>query len=133
VTPCGPRPAERARTPSVPSTEPRTCGRQRGWGGSPLEAGSRPTRIALEALHNAVKHAEASAVRVDVIDLDDAVAVTVTDDGRGFDPTIARPGHLGLTSMRERAAAIGADLHLSTSPGAGTTVRLTVSASPAAN
>jgi PAS domain S-box-containing protein len=83
-------------------------------------------RIALEAVHNAVKHAEATTVQVDVVDLDDAVAVTVTDDGRGFDPIVARPGHLGLTSMRERAAAIGADLHISTSPRAGTAVRLTL-------
>jgi PAS domain S-box-containing protein len=96
------------------------------------QAEEQAYRIALEAVHNAVKHAEATAVRVDVIDLDDAVAVTVTDDGRGFDLTVARPGHLGLTSMRERAAAIGADLHLSTSPGAGTVVRLTVPASAAA-
>src|SRR3954463_8749046 len=95
------------------------------------QAEEQAYRIALEAVHNAVKHAEATAVRVDIIDLDDAVAVTVTDDGGGFDPTIAGPGHLGLSSMRERAAAIGADLHISTGPG-GTTVRLTlpVSASP---
>jgi signal transduction histidine kinase len=51
--------------------------------------------IALEAVHNAVKHAEASAIRVEVTDLD--------DDGQGFDPTARRAGHLGMTTMRERA------------------------------
>ena len=85
-------------------------------------------RITLEAVHNAVKHADAGEIRVDVTDLDDAVAVTVTDDGRGFDPTTPRPGHLGLTSMRERARQIDAELQLSTASGAGVTVRLTLTA-----
>ncbi|MGZ4623553.1 MAG: sensor histidine kinase, partial [Blastococcus sp.] len=82
----------------------------------------------LEAVHNAVKHADASAIRVDVTDLDDAVAITVTDDGRGFDPTTSRPGHLGVTSMRERAVQVAADLQITTAPGVGTTVRLTLPA-----
>ena len=53
------------------------------------------------------------------------------DNGRGFDPTTPRPGHLGLMTMRERTAQIGADLQLTTAPGSGTTVRLTMP-SPAA-
>jgi PAS domain S-box-containing protein len=92
----------------------------------PSPAEEQAYRIALEAVHNAVKHADAAHIRVAVTDLDDAVAVTITDDGRGFDPTTPRPGHLGLTSMRERASQIGADLQLSTGSGDGTAVRLTV-------
>jgi signal transduction histidine kinase len=93
------------------------------------QAEEQAYRIALEAVHNSVKHADATVIRVEVTDLDDAVVVTVSDDGRGFDPTAPRPGHLGLTSMRERAAALGADLQLTTNPGGGTTVRLTLPAS----
>jgi PAS domain S-box-containing protein len=96
----------------------------------PPQAEEQAYRIALEALHNAVKHANATAIRVDVTDLDDAVAITVTDDGRGFDPTTSRPGHLGMTSMRERAVQVCADLQISTAPGTGTTVRLTLPPSP---
>ncbi|MGZ4644051.1 MAG: histidine kinase [Blastococcus sp.] len=92
------------------------------------QAEEQAYRIALEAVHNAVKHADASAIRVDVTDLDDAVAITVTDDGRGFDPTTSRPGHLGVTSMRERAVQVAADLQITTAPGVGTTVRLTLPA-----
>jgi signal transduction histidine kinase len=83
-------------------------------------------RCAQESVRNAVKHAGATVIGVAVTDLDDAVAVTVTDNGRGFDPTTPRPGHLGMTTMRERTAQIGADLQLTTAPGSGTTVRLTL-------
>jgi signal transduction histidine kinase len=83
-------------------------------------------RIALEAVHNAVKHAAAGAIRVGVADLDDGVGVIVTDDRRGFDPTVARPGHRGLTSMQERAAQVGADLHICTVTESGSSIRLTL-------
>lgn len=83
-------------------------------------------RIALEAVTNAVKHAGAAEINVDVADLDDAVSVTVRDDGRGYDPTAATPGHLGMISMRERAAHIHADLTITTTPGNGTSVQLLI-------
>jgi signal transduction histidine kinase len=73
---------------------------------------------------NAVKHAGAGSIRVVVIDLGDSVGITVEDDGSGFDPTATRPGSMGLTTMRERAARVGAALDLLTKPGEGTTVRL---------
>src|SRR3954447_887291 len=92
----------------------------------PSRAEEQAYRIALEAVHNAVKHADAASIHVVVTDIDDAVAITVTDNVCGFDPTPPRPGHLGLTSMRERAGQIGADLQISTSPGSGSAIRLTV-------
>jgi signal transduction histidine kinase len=54
--------------------------------------------------------------------------LTVTDDGRGFDPGARglSARHLGLTSMRERAAAVGGRLVVESAPGAGTTVRVEV-------
>lgn len=83
-------------------------------------------RIALEALHNTVKHA--GAQRVDVRLEDEGVAVTlrVIDDGAGFDPGQDRPGHLGLRTMRERADAIGATFAIDSGPGRGSTVVVTL-------
>ena len=84
-------------------------------------------RIAQEALHNALRHAEASAVTVAVRSGDASVVLEVTDDGRGFDPgTPSR--QYGLASMRERARAVGGRLRVRSEPGAGTSVRLEVPA-----
>jgi len=87
-------------------------------------------RVGQEALSNALRHARASRVRVEVHLDDAAVTVAVSDDGDGFDP--AAPGlgsrRLGLTSMRERARAVGGALEIDAAPGRGTTVRLRVPA-----
>jgi signal transduction histidine kinase len=91
----------------------------------PPDAEEHLYRIVLEALHNAVKHARAGKAAVTVTD-GDGLTVVVEDDGAGFDPAADHPGHLGLGTMRDRAAAIGADLVLDSAPGRGTrvTVRL---------
>lgn len=85
-------------------------------------------RIAQEALSNAVRHASASKVEVAVVTAPDRVVLTVADDGAGFDPAArtARSRRLGLTSMRERAAAAGGSLAVESAPGRGTTVRAEV-------
>ena len=85
-------------------------------------------RIAQEAVSNAVRHAGAASVEVTVGVGPQTVSVTVTDDGRGFDPAArgVRSRRLGLTSMRERAEALGGDLSVRSAPGAGTTVRVEV-------
>jgi signal transduction histidine kinase len=86
-------------------------------------------RVAQEALHNAVRHAKATTVRVGLTTLvPDGVRLEVTDDGRGFDvPATLRAGRsLGLRSMRERACAVRATLTVDSTPGEGTTVRLEV-------
>lgn len=44
------------------------------------------------------------------------------DDGRGFDPANVQPGHNGLTIIRERASAIGADLTINSQPDQGTEI-----------
>jgi signal transduction histidine kinase len=75
-------------------------------------------RIVLEALHNAVKHARASALTVTVTETE----ILVEDDGAGFDPAAAHPGHLGLGTMHDRAVAVGAVLVLDSAPGRGTRV-----------
>jgi signal transduction histidine kinase len=86
-------------------------------------------RLAQEALHNAVKHAQAKHAWVELVAADGEVVLTVRDDGVGFDPAEPHPGHFGLETMRERASRIGAELNLSSAPGAGTTVRVQVRAS----
>lgn len=82
--------------------------------------------ILLEALTNWWKHARDAAVRVRFDWDDDAVTVTVRDDGPGFDDAVHAEGRLGQSTMRERAALIGAGLDVTSTPGTGTTVTLVV-------
>jgi signal transduction histidine kinase len=97
----------------------------------PAEVAEHCYRVALEALHNTVKHASASHAAVTIAAAGGSVRVSVADDGGGFDPALARPGHLGLRTMAERARAAGGGLEVVTAPGAGTRIQLTVPASPA--
>jgi len=82
--------------------------------------------IVLEALTNWRKHASGSTAAVRFDWTERSVAVTVSDDGPGFDTTAAADGRLGQLTMRERAGLIGAVLAVESAPGAGTTVRLTI-------
>jgi signal transduction histidine kinase len=86
-------------------------------------------RIVQEALQNVRKHAAASAVVVSTKLEDDAWALEVRDDGRGFDPE-AVAGHgrrsFGLQFMRERAELIGARFDVRSRPDGGTVVRLAI-------
>ena len=107
-------------------------------------------RTAQEALQNAAKHASAHSVRVRLFRQRDKMVLEVADDGTGFDPAAPPAAHaagagpaggdwqlgggpsgFGLAGMRERAELIGGRLDLSSAPGRGTTVRLTVPVSPA--
>ncbi|KQV87692.1 histidine kinase [Pelomonas sp. Root1237] len=85
-------------------------------------------RIAQEALNNAARHAHATTVSVLLrFERDGGLALEINDDGQGFDADAAQAAAdrgLGLRSMRERAAALGARLSLFASPGMGS--RLTV-------
>lgn len=84
-------------------------------------------RVALEAVHNAVRHAEADRITVRVSMPDPAhVRVEISDDGRGFDPTLHFPGHFGLATMRERVEQIDGSLDITSAPGSGTTVTVDV-------
>ena len=93
----------------------------------PPETEREILRVAQEAIHNVKKHAGARHSAVQLEYGPDEVALEVRDDGRGFCSEAASqppPGHFGLTGMRERAAAIGGTLEVTSEPGAGTTVRL---------
>ena len=85
-------------------------------------------RIVEEALHNAVRHAQADTVTVRLHGTGRELHIEVADDGIGFDPTDPelRSHHLGLTSMEERARELGGRLTLAASPGNGTVVSLEV-------
>jgi len=85
-------------------------------------------RVAKEAVSNVVRHAGGGRLMVSIEYADDAVMLTVTDDGKGFlaEEVIkkALPGTgIGLRSMRERMAAEGGTLGLVSTPGEGTTIR----------
>ena len=79
-------------------------------------------RIAQEALTNITRHSAASVVSLTLRRRPDAKSspaaeLRIVDNGRGFDVDNVPPGHLGLSIMRERAEAIGADLQLQRRPG----------------
>jgi len=82
-------------------------------------------RIAQEAVANARKHAEARHIVIAVATAGDGLTIRVTDDGKGFDPgRVERPepGHLGLTTMIERAELVGGWCRITSSQGDGTTI-----------
>ncbi len=91
--------------------------------GMPPETKEALYRIAQEAMHNTTKHAGASTVDLVVELCEGEVALEVRDDGSGFDASGSFPGHLGLKSMRERAARLGGALTVESAPGRGTRVR----------
>jgi signal transduction histidine kinase len=85
-------------------------------------------RIVQEALNNAVRHARAETIEVEIDAKDGGITITVRDDGVGFDPDARaiRERRLGLTSMRERAARLGGRFSIETARETGTTVRVEV-------
>lgn len=84
-------------------------------------------RVGQEALTNALRHGAPTEVSVSLSRTSRRVILEVSDNGTGFDPELASGG-LGLASMRERAAAVGGLLRVTSAPGSGTRVRLVVPA-----
>lgn len=85
-------------------------------------------RIAQEALTNVLKHAQAHCVRITLSSTGTRINMLINDDGRGFDREndIAALCSLGMTTMQERAQAIGANMELRSALGAGTQISVTV-------
>ena len=84
-------------------------------------------RVAQEALTNALRHAEASTVKIELRRLDNQLELTISDDGIGFDVKAARTrasrgGSFGLLSMQERVALSGGVLTLDSTPGGGSKI-----------
>jgi signal transduction histidine kinase len=88
-------------------------------------------RIAQEAVNNAVRHGRATEIRVVLGFEKEGLVLTVSDNGCGFvpddqDPAPASGEHLGLLTMRERAARLRGRLALISRPGGGTTIEAAV-------
>jgi signal transduction histidine kinase/ligand-binding sensor domain-containing protein len=84
-------------------------------------------RIGQEAVINAVRHARATQIRLDLEFTARDVILRVSDNGRGFDTRVPdAEAHYGLTTMRERTAEVGGELRLTTGPGLGTAVEVIV-------
>jgi signal transduction histidine kinase len=96
----------------------------------PQEEEARPTpvletavyRLVQEALNNVSKHSMAGRATLTVRAARGLIEIEVTDDGVGFEPSLAREG-FGLVGMRERAALLGGSLEVDSTRGAGTHVR----------
>ncbi len=82
-------------------------------------------RVAQESLNNAINHAQANLITINLIEKPHQVILHIEDDGQGFDSRAIPEGHLGLEIMSERAAKIGAILKIRSHPGNGTRITLT--------
>ena len=82
-------------------------------------------RIVQEALTNVVRHSGATQVSVSLVHGGGRLRLTVQDNGEGFDAD-RRAGGVGVVGMRERCVAIGARFHLTSDPGSGSTVEVTL-------
>jgi signal transduction histidine kinase len=101
--------------------------------GAPLDLGAESERsllmIVREALQNALRHAAPDHVSVSLSSSRHGLQVEIEDDGSGFDASILNSPngqHYGLIGMRERAERLGGRLVLTSAPGKGTQVRLSV-------
>ncbi len=88
-------------------------------------------RIVQEALNNAHKHAQAKQVQLSVSLLSGSIHLRIRDEGCGFDPSRinvkkGRRKGIGLTNIRERAAALGGTCDIQSKPGQGTTITVCV-------
>jgi signal transduction histidine kinase len=98
----------------------------------PAEAEAAAYFCCLEAIQNAGKYAgEATAVTVAISAEVDGLTFQVSDDGPGFDPAATPLGH-GFMNMGDRLGAIGGVLTVTSSPGAGTTIRGAIPCQPLA-
>jgi signal transduction histidine kinase len=86
------------------------------------EIESTAYRLVQEAINNAVKHSQAERLKVEVVEADGNVRLTVSDDGKGFDTRTAGAG-FGLLGMHERVELVGGRLTIDSMPGEGTVVR----------
>ncbi len=91
-------------------------------------------RVIQEAVHNVEKHAQAQGVDIIMQREGQLLILTVSDDGIGIAPTITKPGkrnrpnleHMGLQNMKDRIHAIGGTFGVSSIPGEGTEIRVSL-------
>ncbi len=90
----------------------------------PLEVKTALYRITQETLNNVAKHARATQVTVSLNNQSDQVKLTISDNGRGFNPNQVTSGHFGVDIMHERAKAVHAELQIDSQLEHGTTVNV---------
>jgi signal transduction histidine kinase len=92
-------------------------------------------RIAREAVRNAIQHARAQRIEVELVYGEKSFCLRIRDDGIGVDATVLeasrRGGHWGIQGMRERAQSFGAHLEMWSEHGAGTELLLEIPATAA--
>ena len=96
----------------------------------PLRVEASLYRVAQEALNNALRHANARQITVQLLATPDRVQLVIEDDGRGFDPAHMPKGRYGLIGLNERVKLLGGGLQLRSSPGAGTRLEVSVPLDP---
>jgi len=86
----------------------------------------------VEALNNALKHAAADQVHVELTKVRDTICLEISNNGCGFDLDQAkRSGGLGLASIQERVSELHGEIQIDTAPGTGTVVRVWIPGSGA--
>ncbi|HEU5053437.1 MAG TPA: ATP-binding protein [Hanamia sp.] len=83
-------------------------------------------RIVQEALHNIIKHAEATEIKITLTYSEDYFNLQIVDNGKGYSDKEANKNGLGLKNMRIRAEMIGAQMTISGNPGVGTTINVSL-------
>ncbi|NJM74309.1 MAG: response regulator, partial [Scytonema sp. RU_4_4] len=86
----------------------------------PVEVETNLLRIAQEALTNTLKHADASAIEVELTFASQAISLRIQDNGRGFHPELQNGKGFGLVGMHERIRGLGGQLKIKSQPGQGT-------------
>jgi ligand-binding sensor domain-containing protein/signal transduction histidine kinase len=114
---------ERAAAPYGATVEVRPVGLPRRL---PWEIEGTLLRIASEASANAARHGDARRIEIEIVFSPRTAALTIADDGSGFDPTQRKPGSIGLLVMRERTERLGGRFAVDSRPGEGTRVRAEV-------
>lgn len=92
----------------------------------PTEIETDLFRISQEAMSNALKHAQAHSIQMTLTFSPQRVQLSIEDDGQGFDPYTPAPQGFGFISMRERTERSGGEFTLTSNPGHGTKVQVTL-------
>jgi signal transduction histidine kinase len=94
--------------------------------GVPPEIALYIYRIIQESLRNIVSHARATEVDISLVGKDDAIHLSLKDNGIGFNPLKVKKGGLGLVSMKERVYLVHGDFSIQSRPGQGTVIEVLV-------
>ncbi|MCX4245194.1 sensor histidine kinase [Paraliomyxa miuraensis] len=92
----------------------------------PADTAIAAFRMLQEGVTNAIRHADATRIDVELVCRGGVLRLVITDDGVGFDPRAVSDGHFGLLGVRERVEALGGEMVLDSAPGKGTRFALSL-------